>query len=118
MSALGPRLAALAAAALLVALLATGAGASPSATPDSGRCPLLQSTGHTWIVVAKGVACATATRVARRLAPRTASLPKGRTTRVPSPVPGFVCVLRNVVIPTGACVKGRAVQSIIWEAAR
>jgi hypothetical protein len=100
------------AAALLV--LAPAAAASTSTVAETaGACPVLRTAGHSWIVVAKGMTCGTATGAVRRLAARTASLGHGRTLRVTSPLSGYTCVLRNAVKPSGACVKGTA-HTVIW----
>jgi hypothetical protein len=74
----------------------------------------LTASGHAWIVVAKGVSCASAKSVVRRLAARTAAVHAGQHVIVTSPLRGFTCVLSSQGHPGGSCSTTGAARSILW----
>jgi hypothetical protein len=70
--------------------------------------------GKSWIVVAKGVSCASARNVVRRLAARTGAVHAGQRVTVTSPLRGFTCVLSNPGHPGGSCSTPGAARSVLW----
>ena len=101
-------------AALLAALAMTAGTTSARA---SSSCGIVAASGHAWIVVAKGVTCATAKSVTRRFAARTAALRNDQRIVVPSPLGGFTCVISRHVKPGGSCATPGAAKSILWLSA-
>jgi hypothetical protein len=99
-----------------LALLALTAGASTARASQS--CGIFNAAGHTWIVVSKGVTCASAKRAVRNLAARTAALHAGQRKTVPSPLRGFVCLIASQGKPGGSCSTAGAGRSILWLSAR
>ena len=93
--------------------LALAAGTAP-ARAASG-CGIVAAAGHTWIVVAKGVPCATAKRVTRALAARTSRVRTGQRVVTTSPLlRGFTCVLASQGKPGGSCATAGAARSVLW----
>ena len=99
--------------AAFLSLVATTAGTTRAQAASS--CGVLTASGHTWIVVAKGVTCAKAKNVTRSFAARTAAVRSGQTVIVTSPLlPGFHCVLSSRGKPGGSCATAGAARSILW----
>jgi hypothetical protein len=100
----------------LVAVLAVSAatlGASSAKAQTS--CGILTASGRAWIIVAKGVPCATAKNVTRSFASATAALHAGARRTVTTPLlHGFVCVLASEGKPGGSCSTAGAARSVLW----
>jgi hypothetical protein len=103
--------------ALGAALLALALTAGASTARASASCGFITAAGHPWIIVVKGVSCASAKRVVRGFAARTARLRSGQTIVVHSPLAGFTCVLASKGKPGGSCSTAGAGKSILWLAA-
>jgi hypothetical protein len=104
--------------ALGAALLTLALTAGASTARASASCGIITAAGHQWIIVTKGVSCATAKRVVRGFAARTARLRSGQTIVVhTSLLSGFTCVLASKGKPGGSCSTAGAGKSILWLAA-
>jgi hypothetical protein len=99
-------------AAAVAAALALGAGAGSARA--AGSCGIVTAAGHSWIVVANGVACGRAKQVVRGFAARTARIRNGQHVTVPSPLHGFTCVLASRGKPAGSCSTVGATKSLVW----
>jgi hypothetical protein len=98
--------------ALVAGLAAFAGGTAKAAT--AGSCGLFTAAHKQWIVVAKGVSCATATGVVQQLGARTAAVHPGANVTVPSPLRGFTCVVASNGHPAGSCATPGAAKSIVW----
>ena len=104
----------------LLAWIAAGAAACTLAAAQARHahaatsCGIVSAAGRPWILVANGVPCSTGARVVRSLAARTAAVRAGSTVVVPSPLPGFKCVLASHGKPGGSCSTAGATKSLLW----